>query len=83
MYLIFFSSRGETVQAPIPHSKMVTGKLYRRLAMKKFENYVKKSSPRLCLQSLTLLQNNVPAHTSKGKLEFLEKKGLTILPHPP
>ena len=83
MYPIFFSSRDETVQVPIPHSKTVTGKLYRRLAMKKLENYVKKSRPRLCLQSLTLLQDNVPAHTSKGTLAFLEKKGSTILPPQP
>ena len=67
MYSIFFNSRGETVQIPIPHSKTVTLKLYRRLAVKKFANYVKKSRPRLCLQSLTLLQDNVPAHTSKGQ----------------
>ena len=83
MYAIFLNSRSETIQVPIPHSKTVTGKLYQRLAMKKFENYVKKSHPMLCLQSLTLLQDNVPAHTSKGTLMFLEKKSLTILPHPP
>ena len=83
MYAIFFNSRVETVQVPIPHSKTVTGKLYQRLVMKKFENYVKKSRPRLYIQSLTLLQDNVPAHTLKGTLAFLEKKGLTILPHPP
>ena len=35
---------------------------------------MKKSRPRLCLQSLTLLQDNVPAHTSKGTLTFLEKR---------
>ena len=45
MHAIFFNSRGETVQVPIPHSKTVTGKLYRRLAMKKFESYVKKFRP--------------------------------------
>ena len=75
----FFNSRGETVQVPIPHSETITLKLYWRLDMKKIENYVKKSHPRLCLQSLTLLQDNVPAHTSKGTLAFLEKKGLPIL----
>ena len=79
MYSIFFKSRGETVQIPIPRNKTVTAKLYRRLAiMKKFENYVKKSRPRLCLQSLTLLQDNVPAHTLKETLAFLDKKCLTI-----
>ena len=83
MYAIFLNSPGETVQVPIPRSKKVTGKLFRRLAMKKFENYLKKSHPRLCLQSLTLLQANLPAHTSKGTLAFVEKKGLTILQHPP
>ena len=51
--------------------------------MKKFENYVKKSRPRLGLQSLTILHDNAPAHTSKDTVAFLEKKGLTILPHPP
>ena len=80
MYAIFFNSRGETVQVPIPRSKTVTGNLCRRLAMKKVKNYVKKSRPRLCFQSLTLLQDNVQAHTSKVTLAFLEKKGLTILP---
>ena len=49
MYSILFNSRGETIQVPIPHSKTVTLKLYRRLAMKKFENYVKKSHTRLCI----------------------------------
>ena len=44
---------------------------------------MKKSRPRLCLQSLTLLQDNLPAHTSKGTLVFLEEKVLTILPHQP
>ena len=83
MFEIFFNSRGEPVQIAIPHGKKVTGKPFRRLAMKKFENYVKKSRPRLCLQSLTLLQNIVPVHTSKGTLAFLEMKGLTILLHPP
>ena len=78
MYAIFFNSRGETVQVTIPRIKTVTGKLYQRLAMQKFENYVKKSRPRLCFQSLTLLQDSLPAHTSKGTLTFLEKKGLTI-----
>ena len=83
MYAIFFNSRVETVQVPIPHSKTIIGKLYRRLAMKKFENYVKKSHPKFCLQSLTLLQGNVPAHTSRGTLAFLTKKSLTIPPRPP
>ena len=55
MFAIFFNSRGETVQVAIPHGKTVAGKLYRRLAMKKFENYVKKSRPRLSFRSLTLL----------------------------
>ena len=49
MYAIFFNSRGETVQIAIPRGKTVTGKLYRRLVTKKFENYVKKSRPRLGL----------------------------------
>ena len=40
--------------------------IYRSGPLKKLENYVKKSR----LQSLTLLQDNVPAHTSKGKLVF-------------
>ena len=83
MYTLFFNCRGETVQVAIPHGKTVTGKLYRRLVMKKFENYVKKSRPRLGLQSLTILHDNAPAHTSKETIMFLEKKGLTILPHPP
>ena len=83
MYAIFFNNRGKTVQVPIPHSSTVTVKLYRRSALKKFENYLKNSRPRLCLQSLALLQDNVPAHTSKGTLAFFEKKGLTILPHQP
>ena len=76
-----FNSRGEIVQVPIPCSETVTGKLYRRLVMQKFDNYVKKSSPRLCFQSLTILHDNVPAHTSNETLAFLEEKGLTILPH--
>ena len=82
-YVIIFNSRCETVQVPIPRSKTVSGKLYRRLVMKKFRKYAKKSRPMLCLQSLALLQDNVPAHTSKGTLAFLEKKVLTILPHQP
>ena len=48
-YAIFFNSRGETVQVAIPHDKTVTGKLYRRLVMKKLENYVKKSRTSLGL----------------------------------
>ena len=83
MYAIFFNSRGETVQVAIPRGKTVTGKLYRRLFMKKFQNYVKKSRPRLGLQSLTILHDKAPAHVSKETVTFLEKKGLTILPHPP
>ena len=79
VYVIFFNSQGEAVQVPIPRSKTFTGILYRRVATKKFENYVKKSRPRLCLQSLTLLQDNVPAHSSKGTLPFLEK----MLDNPP
>ena len=83
MYAIFFNSRGETVQVAIPRGKTITGKLYRRLFMKKFENYVKKSHPRLGLQSLTILHDNAQAHVSKETVAFLEKKGLTILQHPP
>ena len=66
MYAIVFNSRDEMVHVPTSRSKTVTGKLYRRLAMKKFENYVKKRRPKLCLKSLTLLQDNVLAHTSKN-----------------
>ena len=39
MYAILFNSRDETVLVPIPPTLTVSGKLYRRLAMKKFENY--------------------------------------------
>ena len=83
MYAIFFNSCGETVQVAIPHGKTDTGKLYRRLVMKKLENYVKKFRPRQGLQSLTILHDNAAAHTSKETVAFLEKKDLTILPHPP
>ena len=76
MYLIFFNSRGETVQAPISHSKMVTGKLYRRLAMKKFENYVKKSSPRLCFQSLALLTGQCASTHLKRNTRVLGEERL-------
>ena len=55
VFAIFFNIHSETVQVAIPRGKTVTGKLYRRLAVKKFENYVKKSRPRLSVQSLTLL----------------------------
>ena len=55
MFAIFFNSRVETVQVAIPRGKTFTGKLYRRLAIKKFENYAKKSRPRLSFQSHTLL----------------------------
>ena len=70
MYAIFFNSRGETVQIAIPRGKTVTGNLYRRLVMKKFENYVKKSRPRLGLQGLSILHDNAPAHTSKKQPRF-------------
>ena len=74
MYAIFFNSRGETVQIAIPHGKTVTWKLYRRLVMKKFENYVKKSRPRLGLQGLTILHDNAPAHNSKKQSRFWRRK---------
>ena len=75
MYAIFFNSRVETIQVAISRGKMITGKLYRRLAMKKkIKNYVKKSRTRLCLQSLTLLHDVVPADTSKGTFAFLRRK---------
>ena len=51
--------------------------------MKKLENYVNKFCPRQGLQSLTILHDNAAAHTSKETVTFLEKKDLTILPHPP
>ena len=69
-YAIIFNSRSETVQVAIPHSKTVTGKLYRRLVMKKLANYVKKSHPRLVLQNLTILHDKAPAHTSKETVAF-------------
>ena len=45
MYAIFFNNRGKTVQVPIPHISTVTGKLYQRLAMKKFEKLREEFSP--------------------------------------
>lgn len=83
MYAIFFNSRGETVQVAIPRGRTVTGKLYQQLVMKKFEKIVKKSRPSLGLRKLALLHDNAPAHTSKETVQFLKKKGLTVLPHPP
>ena len=82
MYAIFFNSRRETVQIPIPCCKTVTGKLYRRLAMKTFENQVKKSRPRLGLQSLNILHDNAPAHTSKRILAFFLEERLDNSPAP-
>ena len=71
MYTIFFYSRGETDQTVISRGKTDTGKLYQLLVMKKFENYVKMTCPRLGLQSLTLLDDNAPVHTQKKQSRFV------------
>ena len=83
MYAIFYNSRDETDQAVIPRRKKVTGKLYQLLVMKKFKKYLKKSRPRLGLQSPTLLDDNAPVHTPKRNSRVLDDNALTILLHPP
>ena len=83
MYAIFFNCRSETVQVAIPPWKNGYLEIVLTLGYEKVRKVCDEARPRLGLQRITLLHDNVPAHTSKETNALLKKKGLTILPHPP
>lgn len=83
LYAIFFTARGPAVQVPVPKGRGITGRFYRDVVLKKLNKYYEKIRPKSGLRHIKLLHDNAPAHKAAVVTDFLTRKQVTVLPHPP
>ena len=61
----------------------MTGTFYKRKILGKLKKCVVKRRPKTGLRGVRLLHGNAPAHTSSIVIDYLARKKVTVLPHPP
>ena len=83
LYAIFFDSKGQGLQIPVPKGSSVSGKFYRESVLTQIVDFYQKRRPRTGVRSIKLLHDNVLAHKSATVQEYLKESGLDVLDHPP
>ena len=63
-YAIFFSGEGVAIKMPMKKDKIITGKYYKEIVLKKLKKYYQKRRPTIGFKHVRLLHDNVPTHTS-------------------
>ena len=80
--MLFLTNKGPAIQIPMPKGRMVTGKFYKNVVLRKLKNYYKSCHPKTGLKYVRLLHDNAPAHKAHIVTDFLESEKVTVLPHP-
>ena len=83
LYAIFFDSKGQVLQIPVPKGSSVTGKFNRESVLTQLVDFYQKRRPRTGVCGIKLLHDNAPAHKSTTVQEYLKESGLDVLDHPP
>lgn len=81
MICVFFSKSGHVATIPVREHAKVTAQWYTTNALPTvLQAWDNKRKSR---QDLKLHHDNAPTHTAKLTQEYLERNGVTVLPHPP
>ena len=83
LYAIFFDSKGQVLQIPVPKGSSVTGKFYRESILTQLVDFYRKRRPRTGVRVIKSLHDNAPAHKSTTLQEYLKESMLDVLDHPP
>ena len=83
LYAVFFDSKGQVLQIPVPKDSSVTGKFHRESVLTQLLDFYQKRRPRTGVCGIKLLHDNTPAHKSATVQEYLKESGLNVLDHPP
>ena len=81
LYVIFFDSKGQVLQIPVPKGSSVTGKFYRESVLTQLVDFYQKRRPHTGVRGIKLLHDNAPAHKSATVQEYLKESGLDVLDH--
>ena len=81
MIIVFFDSRGIMHKELVSPGMTVYQAFYRDL-MERFRKRVQRVRPDIA-DNWVLCHDNVPAHNALSIREFLAKKNIPVLPHPP
>lgn len=83
MLIIFFDSRGIIHKEFVPQGTTVTASYYVGVLDRLFKRMGRVRSDLWMSRSFFLLHDNAPAHSAKIVTEFLAKKNVQVLRHPP
>nr|CAH7734624.1 unnamed protein product [Callosobruchus chinensis] len=83
MLIIFFDVRGVIMVEWVPQGQTVNQKYYIEV-LEKLRERVRKKRPDMWKNNSWILhQDNAPAHNALSVKQFLEKKSIPVLEHPP
>ena len=74
LYANFFSGDGVAIKLPVKKGKIIKGKYYKDIVLKKLIKYYQKRRPTTGFKHVRLLHDNAPAHTSIVMAFFEERK---------
>ncbi|TND00015.1 MAG: mariner transposase [Bacteroidetes bacterium] len=83
MFAIFFMKTGIVASVMLPAKTTVTAYWYRRRCLPKVLSGCCKRRPKTALRGLFLHHDNASAHTAKSTVNFLRKRRVKLLSHPP
>ena len=83
MLITFFDAKGLIHHEFVPEGQTVTQYFYRDVLGRLFEKMRKKRSDLWKSKEFLLLHDNARPHVALSVNQFLSKKGVTVMPHPP
>ena len=83
LFCIFFKSTGPVLVHRIERGQIVDHQYYIHNCLKPLVNEIQQQRPSFGTHGIKLLHDNGKPHVHKAVFDYLESKGITIIPHPP
>lgn len=83
MLLVFYDSKGIVHHEFAPNGQSITGQYYLEVLKRLWARVLKVRPEYKAPGSWSLLHDNAPAHTCLAVRQFLAKKNITVIAHPP
>lgn len=83
MYAVFFRSTGLVAAIKLGSKETITAKWYTDVCLKKVFESVANERPKTGTRGIILHHDNARPHKAVITQEFLEEKGIELMPHPP
>ena len=83
MFTIFFNTKGPVIIDIMPEGATITANYYTNTILTKLVREIDQQRPKTRGSRILLHQDNASAHKAKLTQDFLQEKGLHLLPHAP